>query len=66
MYKCFYAKPIVLLATIQIAYSLFIILDKSYREQLSTHPMVILSFVGNTALVHGFFYAPKSQEDQEW
>jgi hypothetical protein len=64
--KCVYANSIVFLATIQMHTPLFNILGKSYGVQLSTHPMIILSFVGNIAPVHGFFYAPESQEDQEW
>ena len=39
--KCVYANSVVFLATIQMHTPLSIILGKSYRVQLSTHPMII-------------------------
>ena len=53
-------------ATIQLHTPLSTILGKSCGVQLSTRPVITLSFAGNVAPVHGFFYAPESREDQEW
>jgi len=64
--KYIYANSIVFKATIQMHNPLFIILGKSSEVQLSTHPVIILSFAGNVALVHHFFYALESVKDQEW
>jgi hypothetical protein len=38
--KCVYANSVVFLATIQMHTPLSIILGKSYRVQLSTHPII--------------------------